>query len=77
MMIAAAVAAVSIGIALFEVTPLRRQGLWKELWTFAALLLLGTVLGIARALHIPIWNPTHWITFAFKPVNEWLIGMIN
>lgn len=77
MMIAAAVMAVSIGIAWFEVPTLWRNRLWKELGMFSALLLFGTVLGIARALHIPIWNPTYWIMFAFKPVSELLSSLFK
>ena len=77
MVIAVTVAAALICIALFEAPSLWRKRLLKELWIFSALLMFGTVLGIARALHIPIWNPTNWIMFAFKPVSEFLIGLFK
>ncbi len=77
MLIAAAVAALSVGIALFEAPSLWRQGQRKEFWTFSALLIIGTILAIARALRIPIWNPTDWIMFAFRPVSEFVLGLFK
>lgn len=77
MLIAAAVAAITIGIALFEAPSLWRQRQRKEFWTFSALLMIGTMLAIARALHVPVWNPTDWIMFAFRPVSEIVLGLFK
>jgi hypothetical protein len=77
MLIAAAVAAISLCIALFEAPSLRRQRQRKEFWTFSALLMFGTALGIAKALHFPIWSPTNWIMFAFQPMSDFVIGLFK
>jgi hypothetical protein len=77
MEIVSAIVVAAICIALLEAPALWRKRLWKELGIFSVLLTFGTALGIARALHIPIWNPTEWIMFAFKPVSKFVLGLFK
>ncbi|MDF2723572.1 MAG: hypothetical protein K0Q59_3247 [Paenibacillus sp.] len=77
MKMVSAIAAVAICAALFEIPSLWRKRLWKELWTFSALLAFGTALSVARALHMPILNPTDWLIFAFKPVSGFIVGLFK
>ncbi|WP_438347375.1 hypothetical protein ACP8HI_16945 [Paenibacillus sp. FA6] len=57
-------------IIAIEVPSLRRRKLKKELWAFSLLLLFGTVLGIAQALHIKIANPLDWVIAIYKPISD-------
>jgi len=59
-----------ISIIAIEVPALWRKKLKNELWVFSLLLLFGTVLGIAQALHINIPNPLDWIIAVYKPVSD-------
>lgn len=49
----------------------------KELWSFLAMLLLGTVLCILRSLDVPLPNPSDWVAWVYSPVSNWLKGFLE
>jgi len=57
-------------IIIIDVPPLWRKKLIKELWVFSFLLLFGTALAIAQALHLKIPNPLDWMIAVYKPVAD-------
>jgi len=63
--------AVALIIAI-DVPTLLRGKFKKELWIFSILLLFGTAIGIAQALHIGLPNPLDWIIYIYNPVSHLL-----
>mgnify|MGYP000268292324 CR=1 FL=1 len=59
-------------IALFEVPPLVKKKMWRELAAFSAYLALGLALSLPQALGLKVPNPTKAIEALFKPVSELL-----
>lgn len=57
-------------ICFIEVPALIRKQQKRELWAFSVLLLIGTCLNIALALHIELPNPLDWIIAVYKPVSD-------
>ncbi|MGO0063242.1 hypothetical protein ACTID9_24990 [Brevibacillus fluminis] len=57
-------------ICFIEVPSLLKKKQRRELWTFSVLLLIGTGLNIALALHIELPNPLDWIIAVYKPVSD-------
>lgn len=76
MFAAAGILAIAALVAAMEVPRLLRKKLLKELWVFAILLVFGTALSMAQALHLKIPNPADWIAAVYKPasdmVSKWL-----
>ncbi len=59
-------------IIAIDVPTLLRGKLKKELWIFSVLLLFGTTIGIAKALHLGLPNPLDWIIYIYNPVSQLL-----
>ncbi|MET3292762.1 UNVERIFIED_CONTAM: putative membrane protein YczE [Brevibacillus sp. OAP136] len=57
-------------ICLLEVPSLLKKKQRRELLAFSVLLLVGTGLNIALALHIELPNPMDWIIAVYKPVSD-------
>ncbi len=66
-----------IVIVLIEVPSLLKKGLKKELWVFGILLFFGTGLNIAQGLQIDIPNPMDWINVVYKPISDFLFGLLR
>ncbi|RCW51034.1 hypothetical protein DFP97_102226 [Paenibacillus prosopidis] len=64
-------------IAMIEVPPLLRAKLKGELWLFSILLLLGTVLSIAKSLQLAIPNPLDMLWTIFQPFSDWLYSFLK
>ncbi|MCM3748895.1 hypothetical protein M3223_16190 [Paenibacillus pasadenensis] len=62
------------GIVAVEFPLLKRRKYKREILAFAALLLFGVGLGIAKALELDIPNPIDWISVIYKPLSELLYG---
>lgn len=70
-MVAVAGILVIVGVIIaIDVPSLLRKKEKKELWVFFILLLIGTSLSIAQALHIKIPNPVDWITVIYQPLSD-------
>ena len=70
-MVAVAGILVIVGVIIaIDVPSLLRKKEKKELWVFFVLLLIGTSLSIAQALHIEIPNPVDWITVIYQPLSD-------
>ncbi|RNB85964.1 hypothetical protein EDM56_18375 [Brevibacillus fluminis] len=57
-------------ICLLEVPSLLKKKQRRELLAFSVLLLVGTGLNIALAMHIELPNPMDWIIAVYKPVSD-------
>jgi hypothetical protein len=64
-------------MVILEVPPLLKAKLKRELWLFSILLLLGTLLSIAKYLQIPIPNPLDMLYVIFKPMSDLLISFLK
>lgn len=64
-------------IAMAEVPRLRKKGRMKELWVFMLLLLLGTGISIAESLSVKVPNPLNGIAYLYKPINEFILGILR
>ncbi|WP_026573413.1 hypothetical protein [Bacillus sp. UNC438CL73TsuS30] len=61
----------------FEIPNLWKKKLRKELWVFSILMLMAAGLGIAHSLDLPIPNPINGITIIFKPLSDFVYGMLK
>jgi hypothetical protein len=69
---------VIVGVIIaIDVPSLLRKKEKKELWVFFVLLLIGTSLSIAQALHIEIPNPVDWITVIYQPLSDWIESLLK
>lgn len=64
-------------IVMIEVPPLIKAKLKKELWLFSIMLLLGTLLSIAKFLQLPIPNPLDMLFVIFKPMSDMLFSFFK
>ena len=64
-------------MVILEVPPLLKAKLKRELWLFSILLLLGTLLSIAKYLQIPIPNPLDMLYVIFKPMSDLLFSFLK
>jgi hypothetical protein len=49
----------------------------KDLWVFSLLLLSGTSLSIAQALHANIPNPLDWMSAVYQPFSNWITSTLK
>ncbi|MFF2890318.1 hypothetical protein [Paenibacillus sp. NPDC057967] len=64
-------------IAMLELPGLWKKRQVKEIWLFSILLLLGTGVGIAESLHIPLPNPLDWVSYIYRPIGQLLDSALN
>ncbi|WP_332647512.1 hypothetical protein [Lysinibacillus sp. 54212] len=65
------------GVIVYTILPkLIKDGDRKTIWTFSLLLIVGTALNIALSLNVKINNPLDVIIVFFKPISEFLKGML-
>ncbi|MFY0758016.1 hypothetical protein AB1K32_03920 [Metabacillus dongyingensis] len=77
-MVAVAGILVIVGVIIaIDVPSLLRKKEKKELWVFFILLLIGTSLSIALALHIKIPNPVDWITVIYQPLSDLIESLLK
>ena len=67
----------SLLIAWTEIPKLRRNRLWKELWSFVALLAVGTAAAIAIIMHAPLPNPLDGISAVLSPLSEFVRQLLT
>ncbi|PUA36780.1 hypothetical protein C8Z91_25795 [Paenibacillus elgii] len=65
---------VAAAIVAIEWRSLMERKQKRELWTFFLLCLVGTSLGVAKALQLNIPNPLDWITALYKPLSNLIYG---
>ncbi|MBU7318792.1 MULTISPECIES: hypothetical protein [Paenibacillus] len=73
----AGILAVGAAIVWLEVPSLVRTKRKKELWVFSLLLALGLGLSIAKSLRLNIPNPLDWIAYLYKPVSDYVFGILK
>lgn len=64
-------------IVMIEVPPLLKSKSKRELWLFSILLLIGTVLSIAKSLQLAIPNPLDLLWIIFQPFSDWLYSFLK
>lgn len=64
-------------VALYELPPLIKGRMWREIFTFLMLLALGVFLASTQALDIKIPNPVKGIEYIFSPVSEWVDKVLS
>ncbi|OPH57217.1 hypothetical protein BC351_25450 [Paenibacillus ferrarius] len=64
-------------IALIESPALFRKKLTMEIWIFFTVLLIGTLLSILLELRMPFPNPMDWLTFIYKPISDFVFGILK
>lgn len=64
------VLAFSTILSYIEIPKITQRKSMIELYSFASLLLLGTVLSILKYLNVPISNPSDWIAWVYLPVRN-------
>lgn len=69
--------AASAIIACIEVPSLLNKKMIKELFAFAALLLLGTGLSIAQSARVSIPNPLDWIAAVYRPMSDAILSLLR
>lgn len=62
---------------MYELPPLIKQRMWREICAFLMLLALGVFLSMAQALDINIPNPVQAIEYIFQPVSEWVDNVLS
>ncbi|OIK08425.1 hypothetical protein BIV60_26380 [Bacillus sp. MUM 116] len=67
----------AIMMVVFEIPNLRKKKLTKELWVFSFLMLIAVGLGIAQSLGLKIPNPLNGITIVFKPLSDFIYGLLE
>lgn len=67
----------SVFITLYELPSLLQGESRKVLLLFGFFLIAGMTLSILQALHIPVPNPTVFITFIFEPLAHIIDGMLG
>ncbi|MGE5474161.1 MAG: hypothetical protein ACM3UU_08080 [Ignavibacteriales bacterium] len=48
------------------------EKLYRELWSFSIILVLGITLSILKCLDVEITNPSDWIAWVYSPVSDFL-----
>ncbi|NOU70160.1 hypothetical protein GC098_01690 [Paenibacillus sp. LMG 31458] len=64
-------------IALIEAPALIREKLVLESWIFFSLLFAGTLFSILLILRVKLPNPLDLITYFYKPVSEFVFGILK
>ena len=64
-------------IAIWEVPAMIKKGHKRELFVFALLLLVGSVLNIAHFLRVPVKNPVEWLYKLYTPVSDFFLQFLQ
>ena len=72
-----AVLVFGIVLCIVEIPKMRKDKLYRELWTFSVLLALGTTLAILKSLDVEIPNPSDFIAWVYSPVEGIMKGLLK
>lgn len=72
-----AVLAFSTILCIIEIPKMLKQKLYRELWTFSILLVLGTVLAILKSINVEIPNPSDWIAWVYSPLKDTMKSLLK
>lgn len=67
----------STALCYIEIPKMLQDKLFRELWTFSALLVFGTVLAILKSLDVNIPNPSDFIAWVYSPVREVIKSLLR
>lgn len=57
-------------IIIYELPNLKRNNSKKEIYSFAFLLLIATILGILKSFNVEIPNPLRAVEIMYRPLNN-------
>ncbi|MGO1368310.1 hypothetical protein [Senegalia sp. (in: firmicutes)] len=60
----------SVLIIIYELPNLKGQNCKKEIYSFAFLLLIATILGILKSFNVEIPNPLKAVEIIYRPLNN-------
>lgn len=64
-------------ISWLEVPRLWKQKMKRELWTYAILMVFGLGLAIAQNANARIPNPLDWLIVLYRPLSDFLFGLLK
>lgn len=67
----------SIVLSVIEVPKMIKEKLYRELWTFCILLLIGIVLVILKSLNIDIPNPSDFVAWVYSPFKGFIKNLLK
>lgn len=59
-------------LCFIEIPKMLNEKLYRELWSFSIILVLGITLSILKCLDVEITNPSDWIAWVYSPVSDFL-----
>ncbi|WP_135556345.1 hypothetical protein [Paenibacillus cymbidii] len=74
--VAGVVAGVTL-LGLIDVPYLRKMRSRKETWVYIVLMLSALTLNVLWILDVPLPNPVEYITAIYKPLSNWLYGLLK
>lgn len=72
-----AVCAFDIILCKIEIPKMLKKKMIKELITFAALLLFGTVIAIMKSLDLTVPNPSDLLVWVYSPVADLMKSLLK
>lgn len=66
------VLAISVALFAFEMPRMRKKKIYRDLWTFSILLVIGVILTIIKCLNFTLPNPSDLIAWVFSPFSDFL-----
>ncbi len=72
-----AVLVFSTVLCIIEIPKMQQGNLYRELWTFSILLVLGTVLAILKSLNVEIPNPADFIAWIYSPIRDIIENLLK
>lgn len=64
-------------LGLIDAPYLRKTRSRKETWIYVLLMLSGLTLNVLWTVDVPIPNPVEYINAFYKPLSDWLFGMLQ
>lgn len=64
-------------LGLFDAPYLRKTGSREETWTYIVMMLSGLTLNVLWVLDVPLPNPVEYINALYKPLSNWLYGLLK
>jgi hypothetical protein len=66
-----------LAIIAFQVPPLIKKQMWRDLAAFSVLMIMGMVLSYGQLLNLPLPNPVEIVETIFTPVTAYLDNLLG
>ncbi|MBO9607251.1 MAG: hypothetical protein J7639_14920 [Paenibacillaceae bacterium] len=64
-------------LGLLDAPYLRKTKSRKETWLYIVIMLSGLTMTVLWILDVPLPNPVEYITALYKPLSNWLYGLLK